>query len=246
MKLKRMKLIILALTVFLFACTPTDETEVSTEPTEDAQIEEVTGEEPEEDTDSEEEVDTTNDTENVAEERFAQFYMDVMESDNYTMVYKGYWDEDGVEQEVLFTMTYFDEKTAMQIEDASGSIVATTIMEQEEMHLVNHEEETVITLPLTQMEDTMENLQELEELDSDQLEFVGEGTDTFMGNSRSYEEYRAGDTNVFYYFDGDNLDGIEFISGDNSTIIDLESITSDIDETLFEIPEHYQQIGLNF
>ena len=246
MKGHRIKLFLFTLVLFLFACSPTDEPADSTVEVEDQPTEDVETEDTEDDAATTEEDSSVTDSDNASNERLAEFYIDLMDSGNYTLVYRGYYEEEGSEQEVLFTMSYRDDEMAMQIEDLNESIKATTIMEEEEVHIVNHEDEMVLTMPLTQMQETLDGLQELENVETDELEFVGEGTDTFVGNTREYEEYTDGETHIFYYFDGDTLDGMAFVTNGDRTAFDLESISDGADETLFNIPEHYERTSLNF
>ena len=99
----------------------------------------------------------------------------------------------------------------------------------------------------------------------DDLEYVSQGTETFLGNKRPYQEYKTEFARVKYYFDKKEIDGMEMIINmkemledeedgeeiddeafqmdDVKMIIDIIPIEKDVDMSLFELPKDYQIVG---
>lgn len=194
-------------------------------------------EKPEEPVDSDEIVEESVGDTNVIGQRLSAAYVDMMKSNNYMMKYRTFMNIDGIEMEALITIAVSDERSAFRTE--SDEINSATIMEDDKFHLIDHNSKTVMIMPFI-IDDADDEGIDVTQVDSVGLEFVGTGTGTFMGNTRNYEEYVSESTTIFYYFDGDNLDGMEMIVEGETLIMDVEEMSSTIDESMFEIPEDYQ------
>lgn len=181
--------------------------------------------------------DESDDSSNDVGHRLSAAYVDMMKSNNYMMKYRTFIDFDGVETEALITTVISGEKSAFSTE--SDEINSATIMEEDKSYLIDHNSKTVMIMPFI-MADTADEGIEITQVGSEKLEFVDTGNGTFMGNSRPYEEYAAENVTVLYYFDGNELDGMEMITEGESIIMDVVEMSSNIDESMFEIPEDYQ------
>lgn len=175
-------------------------------------------------------------------DRLSAAYVNIMKGENYTMKYRTIMDIDGREMDANITLVVAGERTAFKME--TESISTTTIIEEKKMHLINHEAKMVMVMPID--DDIIDDNDALEpqDIDAVNMEYVGNGTRDFMGSDRHYEEYKVDDGRVFYYFDGKDLVGMEMIAEDSSLLIELESMTDKVDESIFEIPEGYQTMGI--
>lgn len=182
----------------------------------------------------------TDDT-NLVGHRLSASYVDMMKNNNYMMKYKTFMDFDGREIEALITIAVSGEKHAFITE--SDEITSTTIMDDDKFYLIDHDSKTVMVMPFI-MEDNAEDGVDITQVDSANLEFVGTGTGTFMGNTRDYEEYAADNITMVYFFDGDKLDGMVMMVEDESLTMVIEEMTSMVDESIFEIPEDYQLMDI--
>ncbi|MGI6677941.1 MAG: hypothetical protein ACOX2Q_02355 [Dehalobacterium sp.] len=215
-------ILLLSITVFFSACGSQEEPATSSEPTGTAD-EEVLPE-----------------NSDVISDRLSAAYVDMMKSENYTMKYKTIMDIDGTDMEVDVTMAVSKDRTAVKMESASFS--ANTIMKEDKSYIVDHDSKRVIVMPFNP-DDNLDSPQ-LQEIDAGGMEFVGTGTGTFMGSNRDYEEYLTEDTRIRYYFDGDDLVGMEIITDDVTTLMIIEDMSDKIDESMFEIPNDYQMMEL--
>ncbi len=232
-----MIIFLLSVLVFIAGCSSSESPAVSPDPMESAQVEENT-DELELDDDSEE---IESGEIGIIGDRLSKAYVDMMANDNFTMVYKTIMDIEGEEVEAKMTMVSSDDRVAFKMNYESMS--STTIMKEDKMYIVSDDTQTVMIMPfgLDDIEDELDDTSQLQDIDASSMDYIGRGTGTFMGNTRDYEEYRVDDNErIFYYFDGNSLDGMEIVSDSDTTIIDVEVMTDDVDESIFDIPENYQ------
>lgn len=176
----------------------------------------------------------------IVEGKLAQVYQDMMKNGKYTMKYKTTMSIEGNEREIEITLAVLDGMTAMIMD--SDEFETTTLFRDEAIHLINHETRTIMIMP--------EGLPtENEEISPDDLGqydmvYVGSGREDFMGKDRKYEEYAVEDGSIKYYFDGDDLDGMKMVMGDNISIMEIEEMSNTVNESLFELPSGYQEIKL--
>lgn len=183
-----------------------------------------------------------DDSQDALSERLSAVYVDMMKSENYTIKYKTIIDMEGVEFEADVTMAISQGRTALNME--SESLKTSNIMTEDEMHIIDHNSKTVMTMALN-TDAIDEESPDLQNIDTHNMEYVGSGTSEFMGSTRNYDEYRIGDDSLYYYFDGDDLVGMEAVSDEGSFTLHIESMVEGADETMFELPDDYQvmQIG---
>ena len=98
----------------------------------------------------------------------------------------------------------------------------------------------------------------------DDLVYVGDGKEDFLGKNLPYEEYKTEFGNVKYYFDGQNLAGMimkldmqdimedeedydpedqAFVMGDVVMTMEIISFDKKVDKSLFELPKDFKIIG---
>lgn len=226
--------LILSIVLFVSACSSEDSPDESNELIESNEDINDQGEDRNEDDESQD----------ALGERLSAAYVDMMKSQNYTVKYKTIVDMEGSEFEADITMAMSEGRTAFNME--SDSVRTSTIMTEDEMKIVDHNSKTVMVMALNMdIEAIDEDTIDLQNIDAQNMEYVGSGSGEFMGTTRSYEEYKLEDTSFYYYFDGDDLVGMETISDEGSFTLHIESMTEGVDESMFEIPDDYQvmQIG---
>ena len=232
--------LILSILLFVSACSSEDSPDESNELIESNKDINDQGEDGNED----DEDDQDDESQDALGERLSAAYVDMMKSQNYTVKYKTIVDMEGSEFEADITMAMSEGRTAFNME--SDSVRTSTIMTEDEMQIVDHSSKTVMVMALNMdVEAIDEDTIDLQNIDAQSMEYVGSGSGEFMGTTRSYEEYKLEDTSFYYYFDGDDLVGMETISDEGSFTLHIESMTEGVDESMFEIPDDYQvmQIG---
>lgn len=176
----------------------------------------------------------------IGEGKLSEVYQDMMKNGNYTMKYKTIMEIEDGELEMEITLVVMDDMTAMIMD--TDDLESTTIYRDNAIYIISHENKTIMVMP--------EGIQmESEEINPDDLgdynmNYIGSGREDFMGNNRKYEEYALEDGSVKYYFDGDELEGMKMIMGDNTSIMEIEEMSNTVDESLFELPVGYQEIKL--
>lgn len=233
-----MTIFLLSIILFIAACSSSESPATPPDPIESTQREEGL-----DDLVIEEEVSEGNSDE--LGERLSVAFVDIMANDNFTMVYSTLIEMDGKEIEARMTMVRSHDRNAFKMD--SEIVSTTTITEEDKMYIISDETQTVMVMafnPDEIIEDEFDDSPTLQDIDASSMEYIGKGTGTFMGNTRDYEEYLVDGDRILYYFDGNHLDGMELISDSGTTIMDIEVMTDDVDESIFEIPENYQMIEI--
>lgn len=184
---------------------------------------------------------------------------DIKNTKRYTTKMKSISNINGHETEVLITNVVADDQSYSLIE--SDNTILEHIEKDDKSYLIMHDSKTIIK----------SNRYEEDELDPanatlvyDDLEYIGKGQDIFLGNKRSYEEYKIELGTVKYYFDGKDLDGMEitidteklleddedyeddeetFGTGEVTMVLDILSFEKEVDMSVFDLPEDYQIVG---
>jgi len=102
-----------------------------------------------------------------------------------------------------------------------------------------HEQKMVMIFPADTDQAAEFESNENEVLETDGMEYSQSGTAEFMGEIRKFEEYRVEDGTIRYYFDSENLVGMEMKGTDHESVWYIEEFLDSVDISLFEIPEDY-------
>lgn len=229
--------ILLVLTLLMVGCS-TEEPEANQPEVQQAtqsDIDKVDSENPIEEVDEEqpEEVDEPD------EEIYSTRLIEMMQSKHYTMKMNTIVNMEGRQIEVQTTTVVADGQSATTIE--SDEVSMTTILKDDKAYVIMHDQKMILVAPMSESIEEAES--GLDEIDFEKLEYLGKGKAIFLGNERNYEEYKVDVGIVRYYFDGKELDGMEIISDDASTIMDIQFYSNDVDMSVFELPKDYMQIG---
>lgn len=177
---------------------------------------------------------------------------DIMSAERYTMKIKMY--VGGEDTETTVTTVVADGNTASTT-DFGGSIYRSIEID-DKFYTILDDSKMIIVSDRYEEDDDMDDPGT--EIIYDDLVYVGKGKDTFLGNQRDYEEYKIELGKVRYFFDGNDLDGMElFIYAeelhddedidedmkDMSMILDIEYFKKEVDMSAFELPKDYQIVG---
>lgn len=75
--------------------------------------------------------------------------------------------------------------------------------------------------------------------DGVEMEYVKSGEVSFGGKKYICDVYKSGDDTVKYYFADNELKRIETISGDNTSILEVNELSTNADSSKFKIPSNY-------
>ncbi|MGM0396823.1 MAG: hypothetical protein ACQEP4_07175 [Bacillota bacterium] len=164
-------------------------------------------------------------------------YADIMKGNKYTMKYRTITTIDGQEYDATVTTAVDGDNFATVFDSELAK--STTVQKDGKLYMVMHEQKMVMVFP----EDTDQASEftevEGEVLDTDEMVYSESGTAEFMGESRRFEEYALGEGTMRYFFDDNNLVGIEISSEGLLSQWVIEEITDSVDTSLFEIPKDY-------
>lgn len=228
--MKKISLVMLLLSLLLIisACSNEGEPATTAEPSDNVVTEESI----------EESEDDTSKNTDVVSDRLSAAYVDMMKSESYTMKYRTYLDFEGEEVEANVSM--FISKGRMAFQTIMENVNTITVMQDEKAYFIDHETQTVMIMPFSQ-NDIVEDGPQVHNIETETMEYVGSGTGEFLGETMNYEEYTSsGQDRILYYFDGDELIGMEMFFENGSVVMIIEEFTDQVDESMFEIPEDYQ------
>lgn len=164
-------------------------------------------------------------------------YAEVMMSNSYTMKYRTVTSIDGQEFEATITTAVDGDNFATVFDSELAK--STTIQMDGKLYMVMHEQKMVMIFPADTDQATEFDTNENEVLETDGMEYSQSGTAEFMGEIRKFEEYRVEDGTIRYYFDSENLVGMEMKGTDHESVWYIEEFLDSVDMSLFEIPEDY-------
>lgn len=235
-KLYKLIGLIIVLSLIVVGCSTEDTGEKENPENQEEQVTETEEKvEKETEKDSVDEEESKEDLDKEEQEIYSSRLVDLMKSDRYTLKMNSIVNVEGEEMESLVTTVVADGQSATIIE--SGDVSMTSIIKDDKSYMVMHDEKTVIVGSIPEEEELG-----LDEVDFENLEYLEKGKEEFLGNERVYEEYKVDDGRVRYYFDGKELDGMKIMFGEETSIIDVEFLSDQVDMSVFEIPKDYEKI----
>lgn len=248
--MKRIDLIIvlvLVLGLLLVGCTSAEPEvkETNSQEIDQADVDTVKSQDPiiveqneEKEEESDEEQSETEEVKETDPEIFSGKLIQMMKSKHYTMKMNTIVKMEGKQFEVQTTTVVNGDESATTMK--ADELYMTTILKGGKAYVVMHDQKMILVSPIPDMEEEEIGL---EEIDFSKVEYLGKGKGMFLGNERNYEEYKVDVGTVRYYFDGKDLDGMEIIADEGTTIMDVEFYSEDVDESVFELPKDYMQLG---
>lgn len=198
--------------------------------------------------------------EDSAGEVKSKVLLDIMNTKEYTTEIKMITRSGQNESESLITTVVSGDKVYSSTE--SGQMTMKFIEKEDKLYLIMDDTKTIIVSNRYEEEDgeidfTSQNLV------YDDLEYVGKGTEEFLGNQMPYEEYDIELGSVKYYLDGNKLDGMEvlidmekllgdelddeelagMVDEESSIKMKILSFEKEVDSSLFELQEGYELVG---
>ena len=164
-------------------------------------------------------------------------YAEVMMGNRYTMKYRTLTNIDGQEYKATVTTAVDGDNFATIFESELAN--STTIQKDGKLYMVMHEQKMVMIFPADTDQAAEFESNENEVLETDGMEYSQSGTAEFMGEIRKFEEYRVEDGTIRYYFDSENLVGMEMKGTDHESVWYIEEFLDSVGMSLFEIPEDY-------
>ncbi len=176
--------------------------------------------------------------EEMDEEIHSTRLIELMNSKRYTMKMNTIVNMDGKQIAVQTTTVVADGQSSTTME--SEGLLLTTILKDNKAFMIMHDQKMIIVTPIPEY---IEAEPGLDEIDFNKLEYLGKGKAMFLGNERNYEEYKVDTGIVRYYFEGKELDGMEVISDEATTTMDIQFFDKEVDMSVFELPKDYMKVG---
>jgi hypothetical protein len=164
--------------------------------------------------------------------KLSSTYADMMKNNKYFMKYKGTTTFEGNTMEIEASIAVSGDNMAVTSE--MGGIKSTIITKDDKSYMVNHAEKMVMELPQNQ---TVNNS---EEINTDGLTYVSSGTEDGL----AYEKYSTDAGFITYYFDGDKLVKMTVTSELHTMTMTILEMSSNVPDSLFEIPADYTKITM--
>ena len=166
----------------------------------------------------------------------------LMQSKRYTVEMETFIDKDR-EINVYETITVVEgDRSATSMKTmASSSIDIITILKDGKAYVIKNNEKTIV---VTLIEDQEEKIGvTLDEIDFNKIEYLGKGSGLYGNHYTDFEEYKVDVGFVRYYYNGNELQGIEVITDDGITVTNHHSFSDEVDESMFELPKDYTIIN---
>lgn len=208
----------------------------------------------------EKEEEKQNENEDSTGEVKSKVLLDMMNAKEYTTEIKMITKSGQNESEALTTTVVSGDKVYSSTE--SGAMTMKFIEKEDKSYLIMDDTKTIIVSNrYTETDGEIDFVSR--NLVYDDLEYVGKGTEEFLGNQMPYEEYNIELGSVKYYIDGNKLDGMEvlidmekllgdeiddeefagMVDEESSIKMKILSYEKEADSSLFELPEEYELVG---
>lgn len=169
--------------------------------------------------------------------------VDIMKDGKYTMTVKMYATVNGKLEDVMeSTMSMNGSEMASKIE-LGDSLTMSTVLKDGKMYIISHDMKTVMVMDASKP--VPQDTPQAPEIKLDGIVYKGKGKADFLGKMLDYEEYTTDSGSVRYFFEGNELRGIEYTYGSVKTVMEISKLTDTIDDSMFIIPSDYKVTNLN-
>lgn len=167
---------------------------------------------------------------------FSNRLAEMSKNKHYTMVSNTKGNFEGKETDIKTTVVVDGDDWAVIIE--SDYLSVTNMVKGDKAYVILHDKKTVV---VDSIPDNME-APGVHQIEDNKLAYLEKGKDVFLGKERNYEDYKTDDgIEVRYYFDGEELVGMEKFSDGKSTIPNLQ-LYPEVDKSMFKLPKTYKEI----
>lgn len=170
------------------------------------------------------------------EDVFSSRLADISKNKHYTMISNTKGTFEGEEMDIKTTVVVDLNDWAVIIE--SDYLSVTNMVKGDKAYVILHDKKTVV------VDSIPDNMEEpgVHQIEGVKINYIEQGKDIFLGKERNYEAYKADDgIRVRYYFDGEELLGMEKFLADNSSLPSLQ-LYPQVDKNMFNIPKSYKEI----
>ena len=185
-------------------------------------------------------VNTNENTEPVSKSKTYNTFSKM--KNDYVISLEGKEDMGEGEENVVMTMAVKGSNIALDMK--SDSQHAAVVYKDNTTYIISHNEK----MYMKQEGKDEESFEEMSLFKEDELEEMKDkdfttGKETIEGTEYEYEEYNE-DGVTRYYFSGNELRYMKNINNGEEQLLKINNISSQVDDSLFEIPSDYQSIEL--
>lgn len=173
----------------------------------------------------------------------SQRVVDIMKDGKYTMTVKIFAAINGELEDVMeSTMSMNGTSMASKIE-LGDSMTISTVIKDGKMYLISHDMKTVMVMDASKQVPT--DTPQTPEINLEGIVYKGKGKADFLGKMLDYEDYTTDGGSVRYFFEGNELKGIEYSFENVKTLMEISKLDDTVDDSMFTIPSDYKVTNLN-
>lgn len=172
--------------------------------------------------------------------------MDMLTSGHYTMTYR-FVDESVAESqdtnfnETTWTTIVSNGETVLITETAVG--ISRAVHKGDTLYTIDDKNEMMIISPIT--DPVVAASEGIDFLELKGTEYIENGEGEFLGSPMTYELYSSTIGDMEFFFDGDVFKGIQIAAEDAAIFMEVQSLSTEVDESQFEIPEGYHEMEMD-
>ena len=170
----------------------------------------------------------------------------VFSGEKYVMTIQGKEDMGNGEEDLTATIAAMGENMYMDVNTTKQHI--TAIYKDQTTYIISHDEKAYIKIKGKDEETFNENIVFItkEDLKSIESQECKKGKETIDGIEYEYEEFTNNNENTTerYYFINNDLKYIKTINEDEEELIKILKLSSEVDESLFNLPADYEVIDM--
>jgi hypothetical protein len=173
----------------------------------------------------------------------SQKFVDIMKDGKYTMTMKIFATVNGELEDVMETTMSMDGTAMASKIELGDSMTMSTVIKDGKMYLISHDMKTVMVMDASKQVPT--DTPQAPEIKLDGIVYKGKGKADFLGKMLDYEEYTTDGGSVRYFFEGNELKGMENSFENMKTLMEISKLTDTVDDSMFIIPSDYKVTNLS-
>jgi len=166
-----------------------------------------------------------------------------MKDGKYTMTMKIFATVNGELEDVMETTMSMDGTAMASKIELGDSMTMSTVIKDGKMYLISHDMKTVMVMDASKQVPT--DTPQAPEIKLDGIVYKGKGKADFLGKMLDYEEYTTDGGSVRYFFEGNELKGMENSFENMKTLMEISKLTDTVDDSMFIIPSDYKVTNLS-
>lgn len=173
----------------------------------------------------------------------SQKFVDIMKDGKYTMTMKIFATVNGELEDVMETTMSMDGTAMASKIELGDSMTMSTVIKDGKMYLISHDMKTVMVMDASKQVPT--DTPQAPEIMLDGIVYKGKGKADFLGKMLDYEEYTTDGGSVRYFFEGNELKGMETSFENMKTLMEISKLSDTVDNSMFVIPSDYKVTNLS-